>query len=174
MIVARPWQTTLEVLGRFGPSLRRTRTVYHAFIRAGAGQGRRPELQGGGLVRSLGGDEAGSSAFWTNGSSAAASSRPACARRLPPSSNRVPECPRWTGWPQRSAGTWGSPRRPSAQGAVAGSSRARGGIAYLWLEVSGQSGRAAAEAFGLQPQSIYRAAQKGRNERRECERIAIR
>jgi chromosomal replication initiation ATPase DnaA len=52
--------------------------------------------------------------------------------------------------------------------------RARDGIAYLWLEVWGQSGRAVAEALGVRPQSIYRAAQRGRKESQEWGRIAIR
>ncbi len=53
--VAQPWQATADILGRFGRDPRRARVAYRAFIAAGAPQGRRPELQGGGWVRSLGG-----------------------------------------------------------------------------------------------------------------------
>jgi REP element-mobilizing transposase RayT len=51
----RPWQATDEVLGRFTADVRRARARYRAFVTAGISQGRRPELQGGGLVRSMGG-----------------------------------------------------------------------------------------------------------------------
>ncbi len=50
-----PWQATAEILGRFGADLRRARQRYLAFLAEGVGQGRRPEFQGGGLVRSAGG-----------------------------------------------------------------------------------------------------------------------
>jgi len=41
-------------------------------------------------------------------------------------------------------------------------SRAREGIAYLWLEVLGQSGRLLASRVGVRPPSVYKAAQRGR------------
>lgn len=53
--VPRPWQATDELLGQFGPTPRRARHAYRAFVAAGVPQGRRPELQGGGFVRSAGG-----------------------------------------------------------------------------------------------------------------------
>jgi REP element-mobilizing transposase RayT len=51
----RPWQATAEVLGRFARRPGPARAAYQAFVAAGVAQGRRPELQGGGLVRSAGG-----------------------------------------------------------------------------------------------------------------------
>ncbi len=53
--VPRPWQAVAEVLGRFGKRSREARRLYCEFVAAGASMGRRPELQGGGLVRSAGG-----------------------------------------------------------------------------------------------------------------------
>ena len=53
--VARPWQATAEVLARFARNARRARRAYRDFVASGIPQGRRPELQGGGLVRSHGG-----------------------------------------------------------------------------------------------------------------------
>jgi putative transposase len=50
---AYPWQATEEVLGRFAEAKRTARHRYHQFIAAGLTQGRRPELQGGGLRRSV-------------------------------------------------------------------------------------------------------------------------
>ena len=51
----RPWQDTAAVLTHFGPTRRRAVAAYEAFVAAGLPQGRRLELQGGGLVRSHGG-----------------------------------------------------------------------------------------------------------------------
>jgi REP element-mobilizing transposase RayT len=49
-----PWQDTEYVLSHFGQN-RGRRENYLQFVEQGAEQGRRPELVGGGLVRSLGG-----------------------------------------------------------------------------------------------------------------------
>ena len=49
------WQDTEYVLNRFSHSTILARRAYQSFIKQGAGQGRRPELVGGGLIRSLGG-----------------------------------------------------------------------------------------------------------------------
>jgi REP element-mobilizing transposase RayT len=53
--IARPWQDVGEVLGRFGARRAAARMAYRAFVANGLAQGRRPELTGGGLVRSAGG-----------------------------------------------------------------------------------------------------------------------
>ncbi|MEW6490873.1 MAG: transposase [Thermodesulfobacteriota bacterium] len=53
--VERPWQAVGEVLGRFGAGQAEARRRYLEFIEKGVGQGRRPELVGGGLRRSCGG-----------------------------------------------------------------------------------------------------------------------
>ncbi len=49
------WQPVDEVLGSFGEQRARARRRYLDYVRAGAALGRRPELQGGGLRRSMGG-----------------------------------------------------------------------------------------------------------------------
>ena len=53
--VARPWQDTATVLGYFSRRRRQAIERYVAFVAEGVPRGRRPELVGGGLVRSLGG-----------------------------------------------------------------------------------------------------------------------
>ena len=53
--VRRDWQDTDTVLAYFGQSKKRSRLEYEEFVREGISQGRRPELVGGGLIRSLGG-----------------------------------------------------------------------------------------------------------------------
>lgn len=51
--IERPWQDVDQVLRRFGPEY--PLDSYRDFVAAGVGMGRRPELVGGGLVRSAGG-----------------------------------------------------------------------------------------------------------------------
>jgi putative transposase len=50
-----PWQDRAHVLAWFGRTERGALRAYRAFLRDGLPQGRRPELVGGGLIRSLGG-----------------------------------------------------------------------------------------------------------------------
>jgi putative transposase len=51
----QPWMDTEYVLHQFGRTKGNARKEYRKFIQEGVGEGRRPELIGGGLVRSLGG-----------------------------------------------------------------------------------------------------------------------
>jgi len=53
--VKREWQETDTILAYFGKRKKRARLVYEGFVREGISLGRRPELVGGGLIRSLGG-----------------------------------------------------------------------------------------------------------------------
>jgi hypothetical protein len=49
------WQDDKYVLSCFGNGISKGRERYYSYIKAGMAQGRRPELVGGGLIRSLGG-----------------------------------------------------------------------------------------------------------------------
>ncbi len=51
----RPWQDVDYVLNSFGKRAKNARKEYLRYVEAGAGQGRRRDLVGGGLIRSLGG-----------------------------------------------------------------------------------------------------------------------
>ena len=53
--VQRDWQEREYVLKQFGRGERQSIRAYRRFIEEGKGLGRRPELVGGGLIRSLGG-----------------------------------------------------------------------------------------------------------------------
>jgi hypothetical protein len=53
--VPREWQDLGEILARFGARTKEAVRRYEAFVREGIARGRRPELVGGGLVRSAGG-----------------------------------------------------------------------------------------------------------------------
>jgi putative transposase len=50
-----PWQDVDYVLRFFGVTVRKARNAYEAYVKEGVDQGRREELTGGGLIRSLGG-----------------------------------------------------------------------------------------------------------------------
>ncbi len=51
----RSWQDVDYVLSYFGKTPGRAKNAYHSYVEAGLEQGRRKELTGGGLIRSLGG-----------------------------------------------------------------------------------------------------------------------
>lgn len=53
--VKRDWQETGTILTNFGKKKKLARQKYEEFVREGMSRGRRPELVGGGLIRSLGG-----------------------------------------------------------------------------------------------------------------------
>ncbi len=164
--VPRPWQDTATILAQFGPTRRRALRAYRAFVAAGVSQGRRPELQGGGLIRSLGGWQAvaalrrgreaylgderilGRSEFVEQLRRVVADRVPSRAPRLTLDALVTRVC-QYVGLPPAhlAAGN----RRPAA-------SRAREGIAYLWTTVLGHPGRPLAPVLGIRPQNVYRAA----------------
>jgi REP element-mobilizing transposase RayT len=53
--IRRDWQSSEYVLKIFGAKVSDARRSYRAFVQKGIAAGRRPELTGGGLIRSLGG-----------------------------------------------------------------------------------------------------------------------
>ncbi len=54
-LVERGWQDTEAILGYFGNGKKEARRGYGKYLGEGISKGRRPELVGGGLIRSLGG-----------------------------------------------------------------------------------------------------------------------
>jgi hypothetical protein len=54
-----------------------------------------------------------------------------------------------------------APAALGAGGRTARVSRARAGIAYLWVTVLGHAGRPLAAPLGIRPQNVYRAAAQG-------------
>ncbi len=177
--VPRPWQDTQTVLAQFGATRRRAIHAYRRFVAAGLPQGRRPELQGGGLIRSLGGWQAvtalrrgreaflgderilGSSEFVEHLQRTVADRAAPPPARLPLEALLARVC-QHVGLPPAhlTAGT----RRPAA-------SRAREGIAYLWTEVLGHAARPLAPVLGIRPQNVYRAAAQGRAAAPEWKRL---
>jgi REP-associated tyrosine transposase len=167
--VPRSWQATEEILAGFGSTPRRARAAYREFVAAAAGQGRRPELQGGGLVRSAGG--------WT---AVAALRR---GREANSADERILGGPEFVERIREVVATEMPPlgRGPALQDVVravatatglhpdalrgagrpARTARAREGAAYLWCRLAGQSGRVLATALGITPQAVYAAAARG-------------
>ncbi len=167
--VPRPWQATQAVLAQFAASPRRARAAYRAFIADGIPQGRRPDLQGGGLVRSLGGWAAvgslrrGREAYGSDERVLGSAEFVEALRRTvqaaePPPTPRIAlesltdRVCRHVGIP-REALTGGGRRVPVQ--------RARAGLAYLWVEVLGHPGRPLASVLGVQPSAIPKAARRG-------------
>ena len=52
---SRKWQNTEYILSQFGRKTSTARRLYGEFVEKGISDGKRPELVGGGLIRSLGG-----------------------------------------------------------------------------------------------------------------------
>ncbi len=52
-------KTVEDVLKHFGETFKIARRRYRQFVKKGIDQGKRPDVQGGGLVRSVGGDKTG-------------------------------------------------------------------------------------------------------------------
>lgn len=174
-----PWQDTASVLGRFATRPSRARKAYHAFVGAGIRQGRRPDLQGGGLVRSLGGwaavqalrrgreqyaaDERilGSAAFVATLQQEVAARPAACRPPVPLDGIVERVC---------------AAERLAPTALQAGSRRtvvcrAREGIAYLALDVGGYPAPRLVSVLGVRPPSIHKAAQRGRADRARWDRL---
>ena len=167
--VPRPWQETATILAQFGPTRRRALHAYRTFVAEGIPRGRRPEFQGGGLIRSLGGwqvvatlrrgrevyqgDERilGGTEF-VEALRQAAEARPAAPRRCPSLARVLAAVVAATGCLPDAL------RGPSRSARVA---RAREGAAYLWCRVGGQVGRELAAALGLSHQAVSAAATRG-------------
>ena len=174
-----PWQDTEAVLARFARIRRRARVAYRAFVAAGLGQGRRPDLQGGGLRRSLGGwaavrelrrgrerwvtDERvlGSGPFVERLRREGEAARGSAGRRVPLEALVGAVC--------RAVGI--APDVLQGGGRRAPACRAREGIAYLWMEAWGRSGWQLAPVLGVRPQAVYLAARRGRNDRQRWDRV---
>jgi len=176
--VSRPWQDVATILSEFGATRARAISAYRAFVAEGSARGRRPELQGGGLLRSHGGwaavaalrrgreayqgDERilGSSAFVEGYRRAVAAASPTPSHvSLDTILARV--C-RYLGVPLTALA--GGGRTPVL-------TRARAGIAYLWVEILGRSGRTLAPALGVHPSAIPKAARRGARAAAEWRRL---
>ncbi|HEX7550922.1 MAG TPA: hypothetical protein VF579_10120 [Candidatus Methylomirabilis sp.] len=172
--VPRPWQDTQTILAQFGPIPRRAVAVYRAFMKAGLPPGRRPELQGGGLLRSHGGWAAvtvlrrGREAYQGDerilGSSVcrAVPARGAAPRSRLALAALVARVCQHVGMP---------PAHLTAGNRLPAATRARAGIAYPWVARLGHPGRPLAVVLGVRPQAVYQAVARGRAARAEWDQL---
>ncbi len=170
--VARPWQAVAEVLRRFGAATKNARRRYRQFVAEGVAQGRRPDLQGGGLRRSAGGwkgvaslrrgrerwaaDERilGSGAFVEAVLREVTPPRPSWspAQALAALPAVVGACAEaWGVSPSEIGG--GSRRRPVAQ--------ARAAVSYVAVTSLGLGASAVARAMGVTPAVVLRGVIRG-------------
>ena len=170
------WQAIQSVLAQFAPTPRRARLAYQAFVADGVKQGRRAAFQGGGLVRSAGGwravqelrrgREGYSSDERVLGSSEFIEQLRAeidlRADRAGRASSRAISLERLIERVCQAEGV--RVESISGGGRKARLCRVREGIAYLWVEYLGHSGRQLAPPLGVQPESIYRAARRGQDD----------
>jgi putative transposase len=166
--VSRPWQDTDEVLIRFGENRSRAIKAYREFVAEGLHQGRRPDLMGGGLIRSAGGWEAvkelrrGREAYVADervlGSSEFVEQllREADERSL--AEVRTIDFTSLGTRISRDMGVgWnvvlnGSRWRKAA--------RARAVLAYVWVQYLGRDARELARAIGIRPQTVSAAIRR--------------
>jgi REP element-mobilizing transposase RayT len=170
--VPRPWQATQPILAQFGPSPRRARRAYRAFVAAGIPQGRRADLQGGGLLRSLGGwaavaalrrgreAYAGDERILGGRAFVEALRRTVAERPAPPRPRRA--LPALVTAVCRAVGL--APARLVGGGRRTPVQQARAGIAYLWVDVYGHPARPLAASLGVQPAAVLKAAHRGAQE----------
>jgi hypothetical protein len=167
--VPRAWQDTATILAQFGPTPRRARRAYRAFVQDGLPQGRRPELQGGGLIRSLG-DWRAVTAARRSGAPVEADARilgsgdfvAAILREAPVPSMQTPARVSLETLATRLAASLGVPLptllgKTQIQAAVT----ARQLLAYVWVERLGRPASALARALDQTRGNVSLAAQKG-------------
>ena len=181
--ISRPWYDVNAVLQGFAKRQQAARRAYRLFVKAGRSQGRRPDLQGGGLRRSVGGWEAvaalrrGREAFTTDervlghGEFVEALYRQVAQQETQQRAlrRRVPDLGALIA--QVAEASQLLPEALSGGGRSRAITHARDGVAYLWVEVLGRSARELARALQLQPFSVCRAVQRGRAERESWWRV---
>ena len=173
--IPRAWQSTDAVLERFGRRVGWARAAYRKFVSEGVLVGRRPDLIGGGLVRSCGGWDAvkelrrgrehfvtdervlGGSQFVDQILSEVNTESRLEEGSVVPDLDSLMDIVCWACGVTSDA--------VSAPGQARAVSRARAGLAFLWIDYFGQSGRQLAIAVGLRPGSVYKAAKRGWKER---------
>lgn len=177
--VNRSWQATHAVLEQFSSDAATARSAYHEFVASGIDGGANGNVSGVGLVRANGGWEVRGEprkpreAF---GPDERVLGREDFVRRLgreieeqvgekraPLDLDRLIErvCA-FTGTSREALG---------ASGRSDSVCRAREGVAFLWIDCLGGSGRRLALKLGLAPMSVYDAAKRGRRFARKWRRL---
>jgi putative transposase len=168
--VPRPWQDTQTILSQFGPTPRRARHAYQTFVAEGLPRGHRPELQGGGLVRSLGGWQTAVAARRT-GAPVQADARVLGSGAFVAALQREAALPAGAGGAARVSLETLAARLAAALGvplpALYGPTQTRAAVtarhlmAYVWVEVLGRHASTLARALGQTRGNISTAARRG-------------
>jgi hypothetical protein len=168
---ARPWHDAGAVLGRFGLDLPAARLSYRVFVAAGVPLGRRPELTRGSLLlgpggrrvlpRSMPGREA-----WSSDERVLGSAELTGAIRGEPEREETPRpgaVPRTSldELIDRVCAEAGVERSQLGCGISRSYSKARDGLAFLWVAVLGRRGGELAAVLGVRRASVYRSAGRG-------------
>jgi putative transposase len=178
-----PWQATAPVLQQFGKTKRQAQAQYRTFVAAGIPQGHRPDLQGGGLLRSVGGWAAvqalrrGREAFAADERVLGSGEFVETLRHEADQQDRkrttllcrVPDLESLIR--KVAKAVHARPEALTGGGRARALARVRDGLAYLWVEALGRSGRELARALALQPVSVYRAARRGQQHRAQWDRL---
>jgi putative transposase len=162
-IAKRKWQNTEEVLVRFADKRRQSIHRYREFVATGFQQGRRPELEGGGLLRSNGGwmgvkelrrgREKYRSDERVLGSSSFIEEVLREVDKREEVKNKGVNLPVLMG---RIASEMGiSAESITGSGRSRKISRARAVLAYVWIRYLGRSGYELAKCLRKSPQSLY-------------------
>ena len=166
--VSRSWQDTATILSQFGAPRARAIRAYRAFVAEGRARGRRPELQGGGLLRSHGGWAAvaalrrGREAFQGDERILGSSAFVEGYRRVVAAASPIPSLVSLDTVLAKVCRSLGIPPTALAGGGRTPTlTRARAGIAYLWVDLLGRSGRALAPTLGVHPSAIPKAPRRG-------------
>jgi len=180
--VTYTWQDTATVLRWFANDPRGARRRYREFVADGVEMGRRPELMGGGLLRSAGGWAAVRELRRGREGYAAderilggiefveglrqeiertETFRTRVRQKVPDLASLIPRVASIGGVTPEALK--GGGRRPAV-------SRARDGLAYLWVEVLGRSGHQLARELRIRARSVYRAALRGQTAQKRWQR----
>ncbi len=171
--VLRPWQAMADVLGRFAREPRHARSQYRAFVAAGIPLGRRPEFQGGGLIRSLGGWQAvqalrrGREAYTTDERVLGSSVFVEAVRQEMECRSRQEAHATHRGVPLRTLArrigeSLGLPPEVIlGRSRVPAAARARQVLAYVWVERLGRRASELAQALGQTRGNVSLGAKRG-------------
>lgn len=166
--VERKWQDTDDVLGRFSDKRGVARRLYREFVEAGVTQGRRPELVGGGLLRSYGGWSGvtelrrGREKYRSDervlGSTSFIEEIAKEVEQQEVGKNRQVSLDALIG--RICADTGIGKGSISGDGRSRAVTRARAFLAYTWIRHLGRSGHELAKKLGVTPQALYASSSR--------------
>lgn len=167
-VIERKWQATDDVLGRFSNKRKVAKRLYREFVEAGVAQGRRPELVGGGLLRSYGGWRGvrelknGREKYRSDervlGSTSFIEKIAEEAEQQEAGKNRQVSLDALIGRICADMGVGKESMRGGGRSHTV--TRARAVLAYTWIRHLGRSGHELAKMLGVTPQALYASSNR--------------